>query len=213
MRNRATALGIDARDALTSCTEGSAGSPTTARVDVLVEGSFGEHVRSTVSLVRDNALILVVDPGMVRARADILTPLAKLGVSPSSVTDVVITHHHPDHTMNIGLFPSATVHDYCAVYFRDSLRRRPAEGTALAPSVRLIETPGHTAEDITVLARTLEGVVAFTHLWWHAGGPAEDPRAVDMAALHLGRERVLSVADRIVPGHGAAFAPGRNTPR
>jgi hypothetical protein len=47
--------------------------------------------------------------------------------------------------------------------------------------------------------------VAFTHLWWSAEGPAEDPLASDLAALHQNRERVLEVAALIVPGHGAPF--------
>ena len=80
-------------------------------------------------------------------------------------------------------------------------------------SVRLITTPGHTREDITILAGTPDGIVAFTHLWWSAEGPDEDPLAEDMQALHASRRRVLQVADRVVPGHGSPFAPGSTTPR
>jgi len=89
---------------------------------------------------------------------------------------------------------------------------RPAEGYQLSPSIRLIETPGHTPQDITTLVGTSAGVVAFTHLWWHANGPAVDPHA-DMAGVHAGRARVLRIAAQIVPGHGAPFIPGAATPR
>lgn len=71
---------------------------------------------------------------------------------------------------------------------------------------------GHTPQDITTLVGTREGVVAFTHLWWSASGPAEDPLATDPAALHANRERVLQIATLIVPGHGAPFTPGETTP-
>ena len=66
---------------------------------------------------------------------------------------------------------------------------------------------------LTTLARTPEGVVVFTHLWWTADGPAEDPYAPDPAVLHASRARVLELADLIVPGHGDPFRPSGATPR
>jgi glyoxylase-like metal-dependent hydrolase (beta-lactamase superfamily II) len=185
----------------------------TAEVHVLFEGYVGEHTASTVALVRDGDAMLVVDPGMVPNRAAILDPLRQFGVDPDEVTDVVFSHHHPDHTLNAALFPLARFHDHWAVYHHDLWTDRKAEGAVLSPSVRLIETPGHTPQDITTLASTANGVVAFTHLWWSADGPAEDPYAQDPAALHAGRRRVLEIASLVVPGHGAAFTPTAGTPR
>jgi glyoxylase-like metal-dependent hydrolase (beta-lactamase superfamily II) len=78
--------------------------------------------------------------------------------------------------------------------------------------VRLIETPGHSPQDITTLAATAEGVVACTHLWWSSAGPADDPYAPDRELLRAGRERVLAIASLIVPGHGPAFRPDSSTP-
>ena len=90
---------------------------------------------------------------------------------------------------------------------------RPAEGFELSSSIRLIETPGHTPQDITTLVGTAEAMVALTHLWFDQQGPAEDPLATDSAALHAGRARVLDIATLIIPGHGAPFVPDPNTPR
>jgi glyoxylase-like metal-dependent hydrolase (beta-lactamase superfamily II) len=185
----------------------------TAEVHVLFEGYVGEYTASTVALVRDGDATLIIDPGMVPDRAAILDPLRQLGVDPDDVTDVVFSHHHPDHTLHAALFPAARFHDHWAVYHHDLWTDRRAEGVALCPSVRLIETPGHTPKDITILASTADRVVAFTHLWWSADGPPEDPYAQDPAALHAGRRRVLGIASLIVPGHGAAFTPTANTPR
>jgi glyoxylase-like metal-dependent hydrolase (beta-lactamase superfamily II) len=185
-----------------------------AVVHVLSTGYVGARTASTVGYVRDGALRLVVDPGMVADRlAAILNPLTAAGGTPDAVTDVVFSHHHPDHTLNAALFPVARYHDHWAIYHDDEWTDRDAEGYQLSDSVRLIRTPGHTPEDITTLVGTAAGVVAFTHLWWHAAGPAEDPYATDPAALHAGRARVLAVADLIVPGHGAAFRPGPETLR
>jgi glyoxylase-like metal-dependent hydrolase (beta-lactamase superfamily II) len=190
-----------------------------ARLDVLFCGYAGPgddgalRVGGTVSLIRDADRVIVVDPGMVPRRSDILDPLGALGVSPADVTDVVLSHHHPDHTVNVALFGEVPVHDVQAVYQRDRWVRRPAEGFSLSDSVRLLATPGHTPQDITTLVGTADGLVALTHLWWTAEGPADDPYAPDRKVLRAQRHRVLDVVDRVVPGHGAPFAPGDSTPR
>jgi glyoxylase-like metal-dependent hydrolase (beta-lactamase superfamily II) len=133
--------------------------------------------------------------------------------SAADITDVVFSHHHPYHTLHAALFPQARFHDFWAIYRGDVWDSRPAEGFAISPSIRLIETPGHTPQDITTLFSTSDGRVAFTHLWWSAEGPAEDPYAQDPALLHANRARVLGLAQLIVPGHGAPFKPGPQTPR
>ena len=102
-----------------------------ARLDILLAGYVGDRVAGTVSLVRQDDVVAVIDPGMVPDRGAILRPLTAAGVHRDEVSDVVISHHHPDH-----------------------------------PATR-------------------------------ATGPE---------ALQVGRSRVLSVADLIVPGHGAPFA-------
>lgn len=171
------------------------------------------RVASTIGFVRDGVIRVIIDPGMTPDQNAILAPLATLGESPVSITDVVFSHHHPDHTLNAALFPNARFHDYWAIYKGDTWEDRPAEGYVLSPSIRLIETPGHTPQDITTLVGTPGGIVAFTHLWWSAEGPADDPLAADMQAIHANRERVLQIATLIVPGHGAPFTPGETTPR
>ncbi|MFB3738955.1 MAG: MBL fold metallo-hydrolase [Candidatus Velamenicoccus archaeovorus] len=188
-----------------------------AELHVLLEGYLGhdDRVGSTTSFARDGDVLVVVDPGLAPGRDAILGPLRDLGVSPEDVTDVVVSHHHPDHTLNVALFPNARLHDHWAWYQDDLWISRPAEGFELAPAIRLIETPGHTPQDISTLVETEEGLVVCTHLWWHASGPAEDPYAPDPELLHRNRRRVLELPGliRIVPGHGPAFAPDGATPR
>ena len=187
----------------------------TAEVHVLFNGYVGGHVASTVTYIRDGETLIIVDPGMVPQPDAILGPLSQLGVSAAAITDVIFSHHHPDHTLNAALFPAARFHDHWAIYQGDLWTDRAAEGYAVSPCVCLAETPGHTPQDITTLVGTAEGIVACTHLWWAATGPAEDPLATDSQALHRGRARILEIADLklIVPGHGAPFAPTAQTPR
>ncbi|MFJ9575269.1 MBL fold metallo-hydrolase [Streptomyces sp. NPDC101191] len=186
----------------------------TATVTVLTAGYVGPRTASTVTLLRDGGTVVVVDPGTVADRALILGPLAATSVTPEQVTDVVFSHHHPDHTLNAALFPNARYHDHWAIYQDDLWTDRPADGFALSPSIRLAATPGHTPEDISTLVDTADGLVVLTHLWWSADGPAEDPYATDPEALHASRRAVLALGPAlVVPGHGAPFAPTPETPR
>src|SRR5580658_5431170 len=120
------------------------------------EDSDGEHVGSTVTLIQDGNGVIIVDPGLVSSRSALLAALASHGVAPEAVTDVVFSHHHPDHTVNAALFPEARFHDHWAIYRDDVWEDRPADGFALSESVRLMATPGHTAEDISTLVDTAE---------------------------------------------------------
>ena len=175
-----------------------------ATVDVLFTGYADDAVAGTVSCLRDGDVIAIVDPGMVPRRAAILDPLTALGLAAGEVTDVILSHHHPDHTMNIALFENARVHDTWAIYQGDSWTDREADGAELAPGIRLMATPGHTAQDISTLVDTEEGLVALTHLWWDESSES-DPLAEDLDALMANRARVLEIATLIVPGHGKPF--------
>src|SRR5712691_3256250 len=93
-----------------------------AKVDILFEGYLGrpdDRVASTVGLVRDDEVTVGIDPGLVPSHAAILDPLKALGVRPEDGTDVVLSHHHPDHTINAALFEGARFHDHWAIYEGD----------------------------------------------------------------------------------------------
>ncbi len=187
-----------------------------ARLDLLLRGGLTDAdggVSSSCSLIREGEHMIVVDPGMATDDQAILAPLRALGVEPGDVTDVILGHHHPDHTVRVALFPNASVHDHWATYRGTSWEDADAEGRQLAPSVKLLRTPGHTAEDIATIVGTPDGIVALTHAWWTGEGPADDPLAEDPAALHASRARILGIADVIVPGHGQPFRPSPTTPR
>jgi glyoxylase-like metal-dependent hydrolase (beta-lactamase superfamily II) len=108
--------------------------------------------------------------------------------------------------MNIALFPNAEVVDYWARYKDDLWLDMPGDGYRLSDRAQLWLTPGHTREDASLIVEADDGVYAMTHLWWHADrSPDQDPYCVDQAAIDAGRERVLAVADVVIPGHGGPF--------
>jgi glyoxylase-like metal-dependent hydrolase (beta-lactamase superfamily II) len=175
-------------------------------VHLLHAGYTGERTASSIVLVRDGEALIVVDPGMVARRALILDPLHELGVATEAVTHVFLSHHHPDHTINVALFPNAEVVDFWARYIDDLWLDMPGDGYRPSPKSELWLTPGHTQEDASLIVEADDGVYAMTHLWWHADRTPEiDPYADDQAALEANRRRVLAVADVVIPGHGSAF--------
>lgn len=175
-------------------------------VDLLHAGYAGDRVASSVVLVRDGEVRIVVDPGMVADRSRILDPLGALGVAPESVTHVFLSHHHPDHTINVALFPNAEVVDFHARYVGDRWLGHEGDGFRLGPSSQLWLTPGHTEEDASLIVEADDGVYAMTHAWWRADRtPEVDPYAPDRAILAASRARILAIADIVIPGHGGQF--------
>jgi glyoxylase-like metal-dependent hydrolase (beta-lactamase superfamily II) len=170
-----------------------------------VSADGARHVAGTIVLIRGDDVLIVADPGMVTDRALIMDALAKEGVSPQEVTHVFVSHHHPDHTVNVALFPHAEVVDFWAVYKGD-LWRDHADGYAIAPGITVLRTPGHTEEDASLVVETAEGTYVLTHLWWLDDmTPETDPIAWKQEALDASRAKVVAIADWIIPGHGKAF--------
>jgi len=175
-------------------------------VHLVHRGYCDDGVGSSVVLVRDGDSLIVVDPGMVADRSRILAPLADAGVRPDDVTHVFLSHHHPDHTINVGLFPGAEVVDFGSRYVGDQWLDHEGDGYRLAPRSTLWLTPGHTEQDASLVVEADDGVYAMTHLWWRADRTPEiDPYAPDQAVLDASRGRVLAAVDVVIPGHGGPF--------
>ena len=139
---------------------------------------------------------------MVTDRGFIVDPLKKAGISPQDVTHIFISHHHPDHTVNIALFPNAEVVDFWGMYKGDMWRDH-GDGYEVAPGITVLRTPGHTAEDASLLVETTEGTYALTHCWWFPDmTPGKDPIAWNQTKLDESRQKIVTMADWIIPGHG-----------
>jgi glyoxylase-like metal-dependent hydrolase (beta-lactamase superfamily II) len=177
-----------------------------ASVHLLHAGYANEGVGSSVVLVRDGDASIIVDPGMVKSRSLILDPLVALDVTPEAVTHVFLSHHHPDHTINVALFPNAEVVDFWARYIGDQWLDHDGDGYRLSPHAQLWLTPGHTSEDASLIVDADDAVYAMTHAWWHTDRtPVVDPLGDDQVALEASRARLLARADIVIPGHGGPF--------
>ena len=84
-------------------------------IDILVQGFPGKSVChgglgwSTVVLLRGGGRVVIVDTGSFNMRRLIGDQLTRRGLTPTDVTDVILTHAHYDHSINWIMFPHARV--------------------------------------------------------------------------------------------------------
>ena len=99
-------------------TSGSRETPLRAgayEIDILVHGYPGKAVChgglgwSTIALLRGSGRVALVDVGSFGQRQLVVDGLARHGLSPPDVTDVLLTHSHWDHSVNWVMFPNARI--------------------------------------------------------------------------------------------------------
>jgi glyoxylase-like metal-dependent hydrolase (beta-lactamase superfamily II) len=190
------------------------------KVKVLVEGCAKEEngvefAFSSATLLQENGLNIVVDPGMDRQQ--LLKSLSTEGLSPASINYVVLTHTHLDHCLLAGIFENAKVLDGDSIYSSDGMIV-PHDGKVPGTDIEIIPTPGHDSSHCSVLADTEEfGKVAVVGdvFWWRTGEAQEiaagkllnreDPYMKNKDQLIESRKKILAIADYIIPGHGKMF--------
>lgn len=179
-----------------------------SQVKILIEGYLsadsGGKTCPTITLVRDNHLNIIVDPGTTPTADTIIEALAKEGLTPDDINIVFLTHSHYDHFKNISIFSKAKLLDYWGLWDNDKLESAPED---LTSDIKIIKTPGHSEDNVTMLVKTEQGTVAICgDVYFKENLPEVDPYASDGAALARSRELIKSSADFIIPGHGQMFA-------
>lgn len=166
----------------------------------------------TVSLIKGPKNI-IVDTGGPQDRQHILDALNAEGLGPEDILFVICTHGHSDHTGNNNLFPDASFivsHDICKGDLYTFHDFKSGKNFVIDGDVVVMSTPGHTSQDISVLVKTNEGVVAITGDLFECERDLED-EGLWKASSELpdeqerSRGRVLAAANVIVPGHGDRF--------
>ena len=85
------------------------------KLDVLIQGYPGKSLChgglgwSTIALLRGGGRSVLIDVGAFAVRPEFARQLAAARCEPGSVTDVVLTHAHWDHSVNYTLFPNADI--------------------------------------------------------------------------------------------------------
>ncbi|MBN1896910.1 MAG: MBL fold metallo-hydrolase [Candidatus Aenigmarchaeota archaeon] len=158
---------------------------------------------STVTLVRDGDIVMIVDPGTLKDRKLLTDALAKEGLSVDDVSVVFITHSHMDHFRNIGMFPKAKAIDHWGWWSGDEWSECNGKVTE---DIEILKTPGHSGGSVTLFVKTSKGIVAICgDVFWKENYPEKDPYATNPAKLEKSRKIVLEKADWVIPGHGPMF--------
>ncbi|MCL5010695.1 MAG: MBL fold metallo-hydrolase [Patescibacteria group bacterium] len=195
-----------------------------AKVEILVKGyakekNGEEFASSAVTLIQENNLNMIVDPGMDRGA--LLAGLVGAGLKQEDINFVIVTHTHLDHSLLAGIFENAEILDDSNVYFFDG-KIAGHEGKIPNTGIEIIKTPGHGQFHCSVLVETEnlgKVVIAGDVFWWldeeeqktdkQSLLEHKDPYVKDEKALKESREKILNLAGYIVPGHGEMFKVGK----
>ena len=185
-------------------------------VEILIQGycytedpdGKSERACSTIALVKDRNLNIISDPGSMANPDDLIKKLKERGLTPKEIDMVFISHSHMDHYKYVGLFPDAKVLDYWGLW----------EGDRCLSGVRIVnenifvkETPGHTADSITLIVQADQGKFAICgDVFWEKDLPEKDLFATDPIRLKQSRKQMLELADYIIPGHGGMYKTSLN---
>lgn len=177
------------------------------------EGKDGWMASSSTVLIRDSGLNILVDPGVNKGL--LLKALSKEGLKPDEIDLIFITHYHPDHVLNIGLFPEKDILDGNIIYRGD--KEIKFSGKIPNTNIKVIETPGHAHEHACLLVKTEKGkiVIAGDVFWWTDEEEEKtdfeslikhkDSFVKDKEALTNSRKKILQIANYVIPGHGKMF--------
>jgi len=196
-----------------------------AEVKILV---VGEHTMSddgrmdlcsTTVLIKSN-INIIVDPGAYVNRNKLLEALKNEGLEPADIQAVILTHTHIDHTTNIFLFPEATIYNRFIHSNYPGQTHKIAEGyierfdlvnEKIAEDVKIIETIGHTMDHISVVVETELGKIVIAGDAINSEAMADMSKSSESDFLYSveeynkSREKILAIADYIIPGHEAMF--------
>lgn len=185
------------------------------KLDILAVGNLERdedgsilQAHSTSTLIRTDDRIIVVDTSSKYLRPAVKNSFRELGVFMKDVDTVVLTHWHSDHVENLDLFPNAKVYLHEGGPDVSVKHETVTEDFDLCPGVRLVHTPGHTHDSMSVFVKADRNYAI-------AGDaiPLEDnyrkkvPPALNYDRV-LAMESIKSIvrfADVIVPGHGFPF--------
>lgn len=186
-----------------------------AEVKILIEGCTNadsvaetgeEKIRPTITLVKDDDIVMVVDPGILEDQQILIDALAKEHLSINDVNVVCITHSHIDHYRNIGMFPKAKTLEFYGLWDKDTVKDWREQ---FSSNIQILRTPGHDRTGITIFVTTDSGAVAICgDVFWkenYPEDPHDDKYASDIKQLEESRTSILKMADWIIPGHAGMY--------
>jgi glyoxylase-like metal-dependent hydrolase (beta-lactamase superfamily II) len=173
-------------------------------------GPGQQRASGTITLIKGRTNV-IVDTGVPTQKKTIINKLKEHQLTPADIKYVVITHGQSDHVGNNNLFPKATFILDTDVSTGDeySVHNFRQDAFHIDDGIWAISTPGHTEHDISVIVETEDGTVAVVGDIFEKEGDWADKSweawSKKCDEQRKSREKVLRVAEWIVPGHGNMF--------
>ncbi|MFH0969575.1 MAG: MBL fold metallo-hydrolase [Patescibacteria group bacterium] len=183
-------------------------------VVVLIDGYFKNLSKTrciagpTITLIKDEERNILVDTGNPKDKEKILKALAKHNLEPKDIDIVINTHFHPDHTGCNYLFNKSRFLTHGVAFWND-IFDRSKKLQEISNNVKIIPTPGHSEGSITILVKKDKKIIAIVgDLFWSEkdvkiGLLKED--CTDKKLFGKNRNKILKIAEWIIPGHGKMF--------
>lgn len=175
----------------------------------------GTQSNCSCTLLKSNINNIIIDTMTAWDGDKLVEKLKSNNLNCSDINYVICTHGHSDHIGCNYLFTNAYIHivgfdiSNKDVYLDCDFKN--GEEYIINKYVKIIPTPGHTLEHVSVIVHTKEGIVAVAgdlfenkedllddNIWKNAGSSSEDLQIIN-------RKKVLDLANWIIPGHGAKF--------
>lgn len=127
---------------------------------VPTEKDYAGSVNVFIVEYRSDGRRIMIDTGFGTRRGKLLSEMKRAGLPPESISDILVTHIHPDHVGGLPEFPNAKIHiarkEYEA-WANDPSRKNLARylpdekrldlfayDAELFPGLAALEAPGHT---------------------------------------------------------------------
>lgn len=163
---------------------------------------------------------IIVDTMTSWDGAKIVGALKAHKLNPADISYVVCSHGHSDHIGCNYLFQDALhIVGHCIsrkdIYYMHDFKS--GHEYEIDDYVKIVPTPGHTLQDVSVIVKTRNrGIVAITgdlfenetdleddNIWKAAGSDSVEVQIES-------RNKILKIANWIVPGHGTMFKVERS---
>ncbi|CAK9295321.1 unnamed protein product [Gordionus sp. m RMFG-2023] len=176
----------------------------------------------SITIIRGTSII-IVDVGNPWDKEYIISKMKEFDILTNEINLVVCTHCHSDHVGNLNLFLNADKHivghDISCVdmFFEGPFIKN--DNFKINETINIFSTPGHTDADISVTIKTIDkGNIIISGDIFEKLEDLNDPilwqrNSFDIDLQTLSRNKILKLADHIIPGHGPMFMVPVNVKR
>lgn len=168
--------------------------------------SLPEHT-SSVTLIQTEGKNILVDVGARGTIEKVKSRLKEEGLSLNEIDLVLLTHFHLDHAYNLAYFENSRVIGWMHEWKSgETLRIPEIDEYEVCKGIKLLKAEGHAEEHLAVEVKEDDGKITIISGDAISKEYIEHKKVArffyDKDLYIKSAEKILSRADRIIPGHG-----------